>query len=153
VIVTRVIGFNYTLRDVHGQVLDASGGDPLFFLEGAGQIIPGLEEAVVLMQVGEQREVRVRAADAYGEHNPEYVVAVERSQLPPGSRPEVGDQFTLSGDQPGPVFTVVEVSGGRVIVDGNHPLAGKELVFAVDVVEIRDARAEEEAAGFAFRPG
>lgn len=149
----KVIGFHYTLRDEDGQVLDSSsGGDPLFFLEGKHQIIPGLERQLLLLGVGDKRQIAVKAADAYGEVNPDMVAEVKRSQFPPDASLELGDAFTVEADGAGPVFTVVGLDADTVTVDGNHPMAGKDLFFDVEVVAVRDALPQEIAHGHVHGP-
>ena len=146
----RVIGFHYTLRDELGEVLDSSsGGDPLYILEGAGEIIPGLERELLALDTGDQRAIAVKAADAYGDVNPELVVQVKRSQFPPDAPLEIGEQFTVDAGEHAPVFTIIETDADTVTVDGNHPMAGKDLYFDVEIVTVRDATADELSHGHA----
>lgn len=149
----RVIGFHYTLRDDSGEVLDSSrGGDPLFYLEGSGQIIPGLERQLADLQVGDERKITVAAADAYGDVNPELVAKVKRTQFPAGADLTVGQQFTTEAHEQAPVFTIVDVDAEHVTVDANHPMAGRDLDFEVEIVAVRDATADETAHGHAHGP-
>lgn len=146
----RVIGFHYTLTDKSGTTLDSSIGDePLYFLEGAQQIIPGLERVIALMNVGDKRKVEVKATDAYGDINPELVVKVKKTQFPPDADLQVGDQFQVNNDAHSPVFTIMSVDTEEVTVDGNHPMAGKDLFFDVEIVGVRPATAEEMTHGHA----
>jgi FKBP-type peptidyl-prolyl cis-trans isomerase SlyD len=146
----RVIGFHYTLTDKTGTVLDSSAGDePLFFLEDSQQIIPGLERVIALMNVGDKRKIEVKAADAYGEVNPELVVKVKRTQFPPDAELQIGDQFQVNNDAQSPVFTIMAMDTEEVTVDGNHPMAGKDLFFDVEIVGVRPATAEEVSHGHA----
>lgn len=146
----RVIGFHYTVRDENGEELDSSLGDePLYILEGARQIVPGLEREVALMKVGDRKTVAVTAAEAYGDHDPSLVLRVEKSKFPDGTELDVGDQFAIDDDEESPVFTVVSVEPETYTVDGNHPLAGRDLVFDVEVVEVRAATKEELSHGHA----
>lgn len=146
----RVIGFHYTLTDKTGTTLDSSIGDePLFFLEGAQQIIPGLERVIALLNVGDKKKVEVLAADAYGDINPELVVKVKKTQFPPDADLQVGDQFQVNNDAHSPVFTIMSVDTEEVTVDGNHPMAGKDLFFDVEIVGVRPATAEEMTHGHA----
>ena len=101
------------------------------------------------MQKGERRTIAVKAAEAYGAHDPDLVLRLEKSQFPPGTELDVGDQFAVDEDDEGPVFTVVSVEPDAYMVDGNHPLAGRDLVFDVEVVEIRPATKEELSHGHA----
>jgi FKBP-type peptidyl-prolyl cis-trans isomerase SlyD len=146
----RVIGFHYTLTDKTGTVLDSSIGDePLYFLENSQQIIPGLEKVIALMNVGDKRKIEVKAADAYGDVNPELVVKVKKTQFPPGAQLTVGDQFQVNNDAHSPVFTIMSIDQEDVTVDGNHPMAGKDLFFDVEIVGVRPATADEMSHGHA----
>ncbi|MBI2511395.1 MAG: peptidylprolyl isomerase [Opitutae bacterium] len=142
---TRCLTFHYTLRDADGRVLDTSrgGGEPLNFVEGAQQIVPGLEQVLVAMTVGERREVVVPPAEAYGVRDPELVQRVSRAQLPIEGEVRVGDQFMTGPDQFAPVVTIVAVEGDAVTLDANHPLASATLHFEVELVAARPATAEE----------
>ena len=146
----RVIGFHYTLTDKTGTVLDSSIGDePLYFLENSQQIIPGLESVIALMNVGDKKKVEVNAANAYGDVNPELVVKVKKTQFPPDAQLTVGDQFQVNNDAHSPVFTIMSIDTDEVTVDGNHPMAGKDLFFDVEIVGVRPATAEEMSHGHA----
>lgn len=146
----RVIGFHYTLTDKTGTVLDSSeGSDPLFFLENSQQIIPGLEKVIQLMNVGDKKKIEVKAQDAYGDVNPELVVKVKKTQFPPDAQLSVNDQFQVNNDPHSPVFTITEIGDEEVTVDGNHPMAGKDLFFDVEITTVRDATAEEVSHGHA----
>lgn len=151
----RVIGFHYTLHEADSptETIDSSrGSDPLFFMEGSGQIIPGLERELIGMKPGDTRTIEVMAADAYGDVDPDLVARVERSQFPPHATLEIGEQFTVEAGENAPVFTIVDVEGTMVTVDANHPMAGKDLVFDVEIVTVRDATKEELAHGHAHGP-
>lgn len=146
----RVIGFHYTLTDKSGTVLDSSvGEEALFFLENSQQIIPGLEKVISLMNVGDKKKIEVKAQDAYGEVNTDLVVKVKRTQFPPDANLQVGDQFQVNNDPHSPVFTIISLESDEVTVDGNHPMAGKDLYFDVEIVGIRNATEEEVAHGHA----
>lgn len=141
----RAITFHYTLRDANGRVLDTSrgGGEPLNFVEGAQEIVPGLEKALVAMAVGERRDVVVPPEEAYGLREEELVQSVPRSRLPIDGDVRVGDQFMTGPDRYAPVVTVVAVDGETVTLDANHPLAGATLHFDVELVTARAATADE----------
>ena len=146
----RVIGFHYTLTDKTGTTLDSSIGDePLYFLEGSQQIIPGLEKVLGLMNVGDKRKIEVKAPDAYGDVNPELIVKVKKTQFPPDAQLTVGDQFQVNNDQHSPVFTIMSIDTEEVTVDGNHPMAGKDLFFDVEIVGVRPATKDEMTHGHA----
>ena len=121
-----------------GTVFDSSEGrDPLTFELGSGQIIPGLEAGLAGMEVGEKRTVRVEPADGYGEHDPSRVQAVDRAGVPYHIPTEPGTQLQVQMQDGQAVNVVVaEVTEDELILDANHPLAGKALTFDVELVEI-----------------
>lgn len=133
---TVKIHYTGTLTD--GTTFDSSAGrDPLEFQVGSGQIIPGLDQAIPGMAVGDQKRVEIACADAYGESNPQARQAVPRDQIPAEIPLQVGTQLQMQTPtgQAVPVM-VVEVSETEVTLDANHPLAGKDLVFDIELVEI-----------------
>ena len=129
---------HYTGRLDDGTVFDTSAnGEPLQFTIGSGQIIPGFEQAVVGMNPGESKTVKIPAEDAYGQRREDLVLEIEKSQLPEGLKPEVGLQ--LQSRQPDGriiVLTIADISESHVTLDANHPLAGKDLTFDIQLVEI-----------------
>jgi FKBP-type peptidyl-prolyl cis-trans isomerase SlyD len=143
----RHLTFHYTLRDREGRILDTSrGAAPLSCIEGTGQIIEGLEAALLTMGVGESRIVVVPPERAYGLREAELVQKVARSRLPV-DEVRVGDQFQTGPDRQAPVVTVRAVEGDEVLLDANHPLAGEELHFEVELMDRRGATpAELQAA-------
>lgn len=150
----RVVSFHYTLRDPSGRVLDSSaGGDPITYLEGAGQIIDGLDEQLRLAAAGEKARVNVPAKKAYGERDPAQVQRVKRALLPVEGDLKVGDQFQTDNDRFAPVVTVQGIEGDDVLLDANHPLAGVDLTFDVEVTAVRDATAAELEHGHAHGAG
>jgi FKBP-type peptidyl-prolyl cis-trans isomerase SlyD len=150
----RVVTFNYTLRDSAGRVLDSSaGGDPITYLEGAGQIIDGLDEQLRMAAAGEKARVSVSAKKAYGERDPEQVQRVKRGLLPIEGELKVGDQFQTGPDRFAPVVTVQAIEGDDVLLDANHPLAGVDLTFDVEIVSVREATASELEHGHAHGTG
>jgi FKBP-type peptidyl-prolyl cis-trans isomerase SlyD len=140
----NIVTLHYTLRDPAGRVLDMSQGDaPISYLEGAGQIIDGLEEPLRGVAVGTKQQVQVPAAKAYGLHDPAQVHKVNRTLLPVDGEIHVGDRFRTEADHFAPVVTVVGVEGDHVLLDANHPLAGVDLTFDVEIVAVRPATPEE----------
>jgi FKBP-type peptidyl-prolyl cis-trans isomerase SlyD len=141
-----VITMEYTLRLADGEVADTSeGGEPLEFIHGQGQIIPGLEEAVLGMQVGEEKDIVVAPADGYGEAEPELKETLPRDIFP--AEMEVGDAFRMRTDGGHTVVVYVEsIDNEQVVVDLNHPLAGETLHFHVKIVGAREATDEDLAA-------
>lgn len=146
-----VVSLDYTLRLDDGEIIDASEQEPLEFLQGYNQIIPGLERALTGMKVGESKEVIVAATDAYGEEDEDAYQLVERTLFPPEMELEEGMQLRMRDAQSGEAVDVViaEVNEGNVLLDFNHPLAGEELHFQVKVVGLRPATPEELAHGHA----
>jgi FKBP-type peptidyl-prolyl cis-trans isomerase SlyD len=139
----RFITFHYTLRDAAGRVLDTSrGGAPTPYVEGAGQIIEGLEEALRSMIAGEKRQVVVSPERGYGQRETDLVQKVPKANLPVPDV-KVGDQFQTGPDRQAPVVTVVAIEGEEVLLDANHPLAGQELHFEVELVATRIATPAE----------
>lgn len=141
----RILTFHYTLKDERGRVLDTSqGSSPMAFIEGAGQIIDGLEESLLQMNVGEKRQVIVSAERAYGLHDDELVQKIPKARLPVTDL-KVGDQFQTGPDRHAPVVTVVAIEGDDILLDANHPLAGQQLHFDVELVSDRPATVQELA--------
>lgn len=150
----RVVSFHYTLRDPSGRVIDSSaGGEPVTFLEGAGQVIEGLDEQLRFATAGEKARVIVPAKKAYGERDPAQVQRVKRALLPVEGELNVGDQFQTDQDRFAPVVTVQAIEGDEVLLDANHPLAGVDLTFDVEVVAVRAPTASELEHGHAHGPG
>jgi FKBP-type peptidyl-prolyl cis-trans isomerase SlyD len=139
----QVVSFHYTLTDENGTVIDKSEGQPLVYLHGAGNIIPGLENALTGKNVGDKLTVNVTAAEGYGEYNPEMVQEVPRNMFQGVDDITAGMQFQAQTDDGIQVVTVKDVTDENVIVDANHPLAGQNLNFDVEIVDIRDASQEE----------
>lgn len=134
----------YTLTDDAGTVIDSSvGGEPLAYLHGAGNIIPGLENALEGKKVGDSFKVSIAPADGYGEKNEGLMQVVPKEMFQGVDTIEVGMQFHAQTDHGMQVITVAAVDGSNITVDGNHPLAGQNLNFDVKVVEVRAASAEE----------
>lgn len=148
-----VVSFHYTLRNHEGKLLDSSiGGEPIQYLEGVGQIIDGLEEALTGLPVGTKRVIMVAAEKAYGKRDPELVRRVARSKLPV-EQINIGDMFQTDGDRHASIVTVAAIEGDEVLLDGNHPLADQDLVFDVEVLAIRAAREDELGHGHVHAHG
>ncbi len=150
-----VVSFDYTLTDPQGNTLDTSSGrEPLAYLHGASNIIPGLESAMAGKKSGDAFVVTVPAADAYGERDEQLIQAVPRQAFPEGAQIEVGQQFQArSPDGQARVVRVVGVEPEQVTVDANHPLAGVELTFDVAIKEVREATEEEIQHGHVHGAG
>jgi len=137
----RLVAFHYVLKNQDGETLDDSAGsEPLKYVEGQSQIIPGLEEALKPLKLGDKKNVKIEAANAYGEYEEALVMDLPKTQFPAGETIEVGDQFRMNApDSPPRIFTVMELKTDSIRVDGNHPLAGTDLYFDVEITEAREA--------------
>ena len=138
-----VVLFNYKLTNAEGETLDQSQGEPLAYLQGAGNIIPGLEKAMLGKTTGDKFTVTIPAAEAYGEYNTDLVQEVPKQMFQGVDNIEAGMQFQAQTDDGVQIVTVKAVEGENVIVDANFPLAGQDLTFDVEIVDIRDASQEE----------
>ena len=130
------IHYTGTLED--GSTFDSSAGrDPLEFTLGSGQVIVGFDEAVTGMEPGEKKNVTIPADKAYGQRNEEMVITAPRDQVPPEINPEIGQQLQMQGpDQQMVIVQVTDVTDEHVILDANPPLAGKDLIFDIELVSI-----------------
>lgn len=143
----QIVSIEYEVRDGQNVVDSNIGGAPLVFMFGKGQIIPGLESGIVNMQIGEKSDVLVKAADAYGDYNEDAQQELPREQFA-GIDLNVGMTLYGQGEDGGTVQVIVkEVKDDKVVIDFNHPLAGKDLMFTVTINNVRDASAAEAASG------
>ncbi|CAG2160068.1 unnamed protein product [Oppiella nova] len=140
----NVVSFHYTLTNAEGETLDKSQGEPLAYLHGAGNIIPGLEKAL---------EVTIPAAEGYGEYNPDLVQEVPAQMFQGVENIEAGMQFQAQTDDGVQIVTVKAIEGDNIIVDANFPLAGQDLTFEVEIAEVRDASPEELEHGHVHGAG
>ncbi len=146
-----VVSIHYTLRGEDKQVLDSSeGGDPLLYMHGHGQIIPGLERALVGKAVGDKLSVEVEPAEGYGEYDGGMCMDVPKDQFPKEAPLEIGAMFELVNSKNEPlVVRVTGLAGDTVTIDANHPLAGKKLFFEVEIASLRAATPSELEHGHA----
>lgn len=150
----RVVSLHYTLTDDLGVQIDSSHGrEPFIYLHGFGNIIRGLENALEGCEAGYRSTIQIAPADGYGEYDPQAVFNAPREKFPPQEDIQVGMRIHGQSDQGLLEFTVVNVSAQAITLDANHPLAGKNLHFAVDVLEVRDATAQELAHGHVHAHG
>jgi FKBP-type peptidyl-prolyl cis-trans isomerase SlyD len=149
-----VVSFDYTLWNDKGEELDSSsGGDPLFYLHGSGNIIPGLERALEGKEVGAKLQVVVAPVDGYGERDDKLVRIVNRSNFKAGQKLEAGMQFRANTAEGPRLLTIVNIEGDKITLDANHPLAGATLRFEVEVREVRVPTKEELEHGHVHGPG
>jgi len=129
---------HYTGTLADGSVFDSSRDhEPLTFVVGSGQLIRGFDEALPGMQVGETKTVQIPAAIAYGKRSDDMVFEVNRSQFEAELTPEVGQQFQVTASDGKPlIVTVTNIDGDIITLDGNHPLAGKDLTFEIELIKI-----------------
>lgn len=148
-----VVTIDYTLKSDDGDVIDSSaGGEPLAYLHGFGNIVPGLESALDGRDEGESVSVKVSPEEGYGEHDPDLVHRATRAQFQGIAEVEVGMRFQAHSGSETTVVTVVAVEGDDVTLDANHPLAGANLNFDVKIVGVRPATATELEHGHPHGP-
>ena len=151
----KVVLMHYTLKNDAGDVIDSSdGGDPLPFLQGHGNIIPGLESALEGSKVGDKLDVSIKPEEAYGERMKDAIQEIPKSALKGIDEVKVGMQLQ-SQDQDGNAFlvTVTKIEDDKITVDANHPLAGQTLHFSVSIESVRKAEAEELSHGHVHADG
>ncbi len=132
------VAVHYTGKFVDGIVFDSSEGrDTLEFQLGTGMVIKGFDDGITGMAIGDKKTVSIPAVDAYGEANPESIITIPKSEVPADMQVEIGMQLTMN-DENGNMMdvTVTDVSDLSITLDANHPLAGKDLVFDIELVNI-----------------
>lgn len=151
----KAVAIDYTLTIDGGIIVDASEeGEPLWYLHGASNIIPGLEKGLDGLKVGEEKVVVVPPAEGYGEYHADRVHQVPKTSFPPGSTFEIGDRVMAQApDGTGLPARISAVQAKEVTLDFNHELAGKELTFKVRIAEVRDATKDEISHGHVHGPG
>ncbi len=142
------VSIDYVLKDDDGKIIDESANGQFNFLTGAQNIIPGLENALLGKVAGDELDVTIAPADAYGEVDSTRVQTVKREMFPEGADIKVGVQFHGAGPGGEPiVVTVASIEDDNIVIDGNHALAGQTLHFAVNVIEVRKATEDEISHG------
>ena len=150
----KVVTIDYTLTDEQGNVIDSSKGQqPLAYIHGIGNIIPGLEDALEGKQQGDALNVSVAPDQGYGERNEDLLQVIPRSQFVGVDDLAVGMQFQAEGQNGPQVVTISSIAGDEITIDGNHPLAGVTLNFEVEVVGVREADSEELSHGHVHGEG
>ncbi len=151
--IPTVVGFHYTLKDPTGAEIDSSkGGNPFYVMLGRSHIVKGLDEALQRMDAGEKKHISISPEDGYGAMNEDLRLKVHKDQFPAGAELNIGDQFQTEPEPGAPIFTVKHIEDDYIYIDGNHPLAGVELHFDVELLEKRPANPEEIAHGHAHGP-
>jgi FKBP-type peptidyl-prolyl cis-trans isomerase SlyD len=149
-----VVSIHYTLKNDSGEVLDSSSGrEPLSYLHGHGNIVPGLEQALEGTAAGHRSQVAVEPAQGYGEANPDLVFEAPREHFPADLKLEEGARVYGEGPQGRVTFRVRQLTEKGAMLDGNHPLAGIRLHFDVEVVEVRPATKDEMEHGHVHGEG
>ncbi|MBU3663427.1 MAG: peptidylprolyl isomerase [Bacteroidetes bacterium] len=149
----KVVSIHYTLTNNEGDVLDtSSGGEPLNYIQGIGALIQGMEEGLEGKSLGDKLQLKIAPEKGYGALQMEMIQQVPISAFG-GQMVSPGMQFEAGSEEQRFLVTVKEVSDEFVIIDGNHPLAGVELNFDVEVLEVREATEEELAHGHVYGPG
>lgn len=147
----KVIKMNYTLTDATGNVLDSSQEEPMEYLQGHQNIIPGLENALEGLKPGDKKQVTVQPEDGYGNHNPELIFGLPLTQFGEEA-PQPGMVVQLQSEEGVMMATIVKQEGDQIILDANHPLAGQVLNFDVEILGIREASPEELTHGHPHGP-
>lgn len=146
--VKKVVTIDYTLKDNDGQTIDESNNGEFAYLQGASNIISGLENALLDKKVGESISVSIEPKDGYGKPEPTMVQVVPMDMFDSAEQVTVGQQFHAQGEDGHDIMiTVTKVEDDQVTIDGNHPLAGVQLNFEVNVIEVRDATEQEMEHG------
>jgi FKBP-type peptidyl-prolyl cis-trans isomerase SlyD len=152
----QVVSLDFVMRLDDGQVVGQTpDGEPLQYLQGQGEILPGLEAALYGMEIGEEKSIDVSPADGFGEYDPEHFAEVPRDSIPDDVDVVEGNDLLVQNTDNEDIYQaiIVEVGADSVKLDFNHPLAGNALHFDVKVVDIRPASAEELSHGHAHTPG
>ncbi|MFP3089532.1 peptidylprolyl isomerase [Treponema sp. TIM-1] len=153
IIKNRVVSIGYTLRDAENQFIETSSNfEPLVYLHGHENIIPGLEKALEGKTEGDAFTVTISAADAYGERDENLVIQVPLENFEGAGTVKAGMQFEADTPEGSQMVTVTQVEGSTVTVDANHPMAGMDLTFDITVVSVREASPEEISHGHPHHP-
>ncbi len=149
----KVVTLDYTLKDDAGKIIDQSENGEFVYLHGARNIIPGLENALAGKTAGTKLDVTVAPTDGYGERDESMLQIVSKDMFESADQITVGQQFHAQGpDEEVITITVMEINDDQITIDGNHPLAGVQLSFAVSIIDVRDASDEEMEHGHAHGP-
>jgi len=141
----NTVKVHYTGKLADGQIFDTSEGkEPIEFVLGKGQLIPGFEQGLIDMKLNEKKTITIAKDEAYGDVNEQLIQEVKKSDLPQDMEPKVGmGLVSKSPDGREMNLMVVEVKDDSIVIDGNHPLAGRDLVFDLEVIEIKETEVTE----------
>lgn len=150
----KVVTMNFTLKDDEGNILDTTeSGEPFSYLSGNDMVLPKLEEAVSGMIMGTKKNIKLTASDGYGDYNEQVVQVVGRENFPQDFELEIGMSYMASAPDGAQMpFVITNVEGEEITIDFNHPFAGKNLIFDVELLDVRDATAEELSHGHVHGP-
>lgn len=149
-----VVVFDYTLTDDDKDIIDSSkGSEPLAYIQGEGQIVPGLEKAMEGKKAGDSFKVSISPEEGYGVHDPENISVVPADQIEGGEELEEGMQLHTEGEFGEQTVIITKIVGNEVTIDGNHPLAGLTLHFDITIRDVRPATKEELDHGHVHGPG
>jgi FKBP-type peptidyl-prolyl cis-trans isomerase SlyD len=149
-----VVSIHYTLKDDAGETIDSSAsGDPLTYLHGHGNLVTGLERALDGKNAGDKLQVTVAPAEGYGDYDQQLVQKIPRRTLKGIANVRVGMRLHAQTEHGPRAVTVTQLVGDMVTIDANHPLAGQNLNFDIEVTDVRDATEEELAHGHVHGPG
>lgn len=151
----KVITMNYTLKDDQGNIIQTTDNkDPFQFMSGNKQILPKLEEEINTMIIGSKKNVKILAKEAYGEYSNQAIQQIDKKNFPDNVDLKVGMEFVANSPEGQQMpFVVKEIKQEEVTVDFNHPLAGKDLEFDVELLDVRDATVDELQHGHVHGPG
>ncbi len=149
-----VVVFDYTLTDDDKEIIDSTlGGEPLAYIQGEGQIVPGLEKAMEGRVAGDQFQISIEPGDGYGLPSEANISVIPADQIEDGEELEEGMQLHTEGPFGEQTVVITKIEGNHVTVDSNHPLAGLTLHFDITIREVRAATPEEIAHGHVHGPG
>jgi FKBP-type peptidyl-prolyl cis-trans isomerase SlyD len=150
----NVVVMHYAVSDSEGTLIDSSYEDkPMEIIQGTGYLIPGLDDALIDHEAGDKFEVAVACEDAYGERHDDYVQTVPREVLAGVEDLSLGTQLRATTDDGEQTVIVIDVQDDVITVDGNHPLSGLDLSFDVEIIEVREATADELEHGHVHAEG
>ena len=150
----KVVTIDYVLKDDKGELIDESQDGSFCYLHGANNIIPGMESALTGKVVGDEFNLVIEPADAYGEYNPNMTQTVERAMFDTNEELQVGMQFHAQNEQGHMIaITISKIDGDNITIDGNHPLAGVTLHYDIKVIDVRDATDDELSHGHVHQHG